>query len=101
MKGGRRAKSHSSSAAKGYMGVMYTLQALRRSFGGNADGTKDIPGVLRLRYGGVILDLLEDPVQADDKVEAVHDEADPNEAYQRELFVAQRTADATRAIDAR
>ena len=49
----------------------------------------------------MILDLLEDPVQADDKVEAVHDEADPNEAYQRELFVAQRTADATRAIDAR
>ena len=49
----------------------------------------------------MVLDLLEDPVQADDKVEAVHDEADPNEAYQRELFVAQRTADATRAIDAR
>lgn len=49
--------------------------------------------------GGVVLDLLEDAVEADDEVEAVHDEADADEAHERELLVAQRAADARRAVE--
>lgn len=47
----------------------------------------------------VILDLLKDPVKADDKIEAVHDQAYPDETYQRELLVAERLADTRRAAD--
>lgn len=50
---------------------------------------------------GVVLDLLKDPVQADDKVEAVHDQADADEADQRDLLVAEHRTDARRAVDPR
>ena len=53
-----------------------------------------------MRLGdGMILDLLKYPVKADDKVEAIHNESNPDEANQRKLFVAEQTADARRAVD--
>ena len=42
----------------------------------------------------MVLDLLEDAIEADDQVEAVHQQPDADEADERELVVAQRVADA-------
>ena len=42
----------------------------------------------------MVLDPLEDAEEADDQVEAVHDEPHPDEADERELFVAKHAADA-------
>lgn len=41
----------------------------------------------------MILYLLENPEKADHQIEAVHDEADADEAYQCELLIAQRLSE--------
>lgn len=46
----------------------------------------------------MMLDLLEYPEEADDQIEAIHDEADADETNQRELLVTERLAE--RALDA-
>ena len=48
----------------------------------------------------VVLDLLEDSVEADDEVETVHDETDAHETDQRNLVVAQSASDTGRPVDA-
>lgn len=42
----------------------------------------------------MVFDFLENPVQADDEVEAVHNEAHTDEADERELLVAESAAGA-------
>lgn len=49
----------------------------------------------------MILNLLKDPIEADDKVEAIHNEAHPNETDQRDLFIAERSSHTRRAVYAR
>lgn len=49
---------------------------------------------------GVVFDLLENPVEADDKVEAVHDETDADETDECDLIVAEPAPDAGRPVDA-
>ena len=48
---------------------------------------------------GMVLDLLEYPVEADDEVETVHDQTDADETYQGDLVVAEPASDAGRTVD--
>lgn len=41
----------------------------------------------------VILNLFKDPIQTDDKVEAVHDQANADQTYQGNLLVAELPTD--------
>lgn len=48
---------------------------------------------------GVVLDLLENPVEADDNIETVHYQTDADEADQRDLIVAEPASDPSRPVD--